>query len=371
MKKIYRFFLILMSISMICSCEDFMDVHKEYIKDGEIIYAPKPDSVAFIAGKERILFRGWMYNGVNVKTINVLWNNGMDSISIPVSFKTEMDSIEVMLTDMPERSYTFNIYSVDNFGHHSLVVTDFGSSYNEIYYSSLIDRRIKEINLTDKFGTIEWFSAPDGLVANEVKYVKMDGTTAIASMPVTDYSIDIDVKAGTQFEYRSLFIPEAEAVDTFYTQWIEYPEPFPATYLYDRSNWEVLQVSDETASDGGGMNTLIDNDLGTYWHSKWDPSTPLPHWAIIDMESPKKIAFFDIYRRRGNTDTKTIQLFVSNDSDPDADSWIKIGEGVFTSGDKLTINATSDFEGRYLKIHLPDSNRDPFTSIAEVYVYGN
>lgn len=371
MKKLYGFFLILMLLSMICSCEDFMDVHKEYIKNGEMIYAPKPDSVAFIAGKERILFRGWMYNGVNVKTIHVVWNDGIDSISIPVSFKTEMDSIEVMLTNMPERSYTFNIYSIDNFGHRSLVVTDFGSSYGEIYFSSLIDRRIKEISLTDKFGTIEWFSAPDGLVANEVKYIKTDGTTAVASMPAAEYSMDIDVKAGTLFEYRSLFIPETEAVDTFYTEWIEYPEPFPATYLYDRSNWEVLQVSDETASDGGGMNTLIDNDLDTYWHSKWDPTAPLPHWAIIDMESPKKIAFFDIYRRRGNTDTKTVQLFVSNESDPDADSWIKIGEDVFTSGDKVTIDATAEFEGRYLKIYLPDSNRDPFTSIAEVYVYGN
>ena len=149
-----------------------MDIHKQYIEDGEIIYAPKPDSIAFIGGHNRILFRCWMYNGINVKTINVSWNDGMDSLSIPVTFKTEMDSLEIMLSDMPEKSYTFHTHSVDNFGHHSLIVTNFGSSYGDIYISSLTNRRIKGLSLTDKFGTIEWFSAPEGLIANEIKYLK-------------------------------------------------------------------------------------------------------------------------------------------------------------------------------------------------------
>ncbi len=371
MKTTYKIFLIIIFSLFFYSCEDFMDIHKQYIEDGEIIYAPKPDSIAFISGHNRILFRCWMYNGINVKTINVLWNDGMDSLSIPVTFKTEMDSLEIMLSDMPEKSYTFNVHSVDNFGHHSLIVTNFGSSYGDIYISSLTNRRIKGLSLTDKFGTIEWYSAPEGLIANKIKYIKKDGTVGIATMPATDNSINIDVKAGTKFEYRSLYIPEKESVDTFYTAWIEHPDPFPSTYLYDRSDWQVLEVSDETASDGGGMTTLIDGDLSTYWHSKWDPTAPLPHWAIIDMESPKKIAYVDIYRRKGNTDTKTVQLFVSNTTDPESTNWIKIGEGMFTTGDKLTIETDSDVQGQYLKIYLPDSNREPFTSIAEIYVYGN
>ena len=135
MKTTYKFFLIIIFSLFFYSCEDFMDIHKQYIEDGEIIYAPKPDSIAFIGGHNRILFRCWMYNGINVKTINVSWNDGMDSLSIPVTFKTEMDSLEIMLSDMPEKSYTFHTHSVDNFGHHSLIVTNFGSSYGDIYIS--------------------------------------------------------------------------------------------------------------------------------------------------------------------------------------------------------------------------------------------
>ncbi len=55
MKRIYSLLVFIACTLLITSCEDFMDVHKEYIEGGEIIYAPKPDSIAFIAGKERIL----------------------------------------------------------------------------------------------------------------------------------------------------------------------------------------------------------------------------------------------------------------------------------------------------------------------------
>ena len=71
MKRIYGIVAFVVSVLSFVSCDDFMDVHKEYIEDGEIIYAPKPDSIAFIAGKERILFFCRTYNSPNVKSVNL------------------------------------------------------------------------------------------------------------------------------------------------------------------------------------------------------------------------------------------------------------------------------------------------------------
>jgi len=376
MKKLYNGLLFFITFLTLASCEDFMDIHKEFIEGGEVIYAPKPDSVSFIAGKGRILFRCWMYNSPNVKSIDIFWNDGKDSLIIPVKLNAGIDSLESVLTNMPEKSYTFDIKTTDNFGHSSLSTVDFGSSYGETYNSTLTNRRIKKIELSDKGGVVEWFSAAEGLVANEVRYLKNDGTQAVVSMPAGDYSVSCpDAKAGSSLEFRSSFIPENESIDTFYTAWTTHPDLFPSTYLYDRSNWSVLECSDETASDGGGMATLIDDDLGSYWHSNWEgENTPLPHWAIIDMESAKRICQLNVYRRPGNTDANTVQIFVSDSNDANDSSWVKIGEGVFTDGDSMQINVPSSVnteKGRYLKIYLPDSNRDPFTSIAEIYVYGN
>lgn len=366
---------VLFSLFLLTSCEDFMDRHKEYMEGGEIIYAPKPDTISFIAGKERILFRCRAYNSPNVKSVNVYWNDGLDSLIIPVTFNAGLDSIEQVIENMAEKSYTFNVCMVDNFNHRSLTVTDFGSAYGDAYVATLNNRRIKEVTLSDKGATIDWYSAPEGLVRNEVRYTRNDGSKAVAVMPKEAYSVTCaDVQAGSFVEYRSLFIPEEEAIDTFATAWTQWEEALPTEYKYDRSEWEVLSCSDETASDGGGMKTLIDGDLGSYWHSQWDGgNAPLPHWAIIDMQAPRAISRIEVYRRPGNTDAKTAQVFIGTDPDADAAGWTKIAEGVFSDTDKLELeipSSTSTTQGRYLKLLLPDSNRDPFISIAEIYLYG-
>lgn len=375
MKRIYGVAAFVISVLSITSCDDFMDIHKEYIEGGEIIYAPKPDSVSFIAGKGRIQFNCRTYNAPNIRSIDVFWNEGIDSLIIPVEMKTGYDSISVILDNMEEKSYTFNVQTTDNFGHKSLFMTDFGTSYGETFQSTLNDRRIKTVSLSDKEGTIEWYSALMGLIRNEVRYIKNDGSQVIVGMPSSDHQLKLpDAKAGSSFEYRSLYIPEEECIDTFATAWKVSETTFPTTYKYDRSAWEVLSVSDVSTSEGGGMATLLDNDLSTYWQSAYeDGDAPLPHWAVIDMQTPKKISKVEIYRRAANKDTKSIELYISDQPDANAGNWIKIGNGIFADGDILSISIPESVDtekGRYLKLLQPDSNREPYTSVAEIYLYG-
>ena len=375
MKKVCSLLAFVLCTIFVSSCEDFMDIHKEYIEGGEIIYAPKPDSVAFIAGKERILFFCRVYNAPNVKSVELSWNGGADSLSVPVSFNSSYDSISVVLENLEEKSYTFEVRLVDNFGHSSLTVTDFGTAYGNNYQASLMGRRIKDVSLTDKGATIGWYSAAEGLLANEVKYVRKDGTEEIVRTSSSDFATFCpDAKPGENFEFRSLFIPEAESIDTFYVAWHEYDEAFPDEYVFDRTGWSVLEVSDETASDGGGMNTLLDGDLSTFWHSKYDDgNVALPHWAVIDMLLPRQMSRIELFRRQGSTDTKSAEVFVNDNPDASDPGWLKIARGEFGDGDKLTLVLREPeiaMKGRYLKIVLPESNREPFTNLAEVYVYG-
>ncbi len=50
MKNILNYLSILCILATVASCDKFTDVHAEYIKGGEIIYAVKPDSIVFVAG---------------------------------------------------------------------------------------------------------------------------------------------------------------------------------------------------------------------------------------------------------------------------------------------------------------------------------
>jgi hypothetical protein len=346
------------------------------VEGGEIIYAPKTDSIAFIAGKERILFRFWLYNSPNVETVNLYWNNDLDSLVVPVTPSTGLDSTDVVLPGMDEKSYTFNVHTVDKYGHPSLTVTNFGTSYGAIFQSSLTNRRIKSVSITDEGGEIGWYSAAETLVRNEIRYETNDGTTALVKMPASANAVLCPgAKTGSTFAYRSLYIPEEEAIDTFAVEWTAYETPFPAIYQYDKTSWTIVSWSDQEISDGGGVTSLIDGNLNNWWHSQYnDGGSSLPHWVVIDLKSSKRICRIETWRRPGSTDAKTVRYLVSDDPDPDAASWINIAEGVFSSGDRLTIDipdpAATD-KGRYLKLLLPDSNRSYHTSIAEITLYGN
>lgn len=372
MKKIYGLLAFVASVLFFSSCDDFMDVHKEYIEGGEIIYAPKPDTINFIAGKGRILFNCRTYNAPNVRSIDIYWNDGLDSLIVPVELKTGYDSISVILDNMEEKSYTFDVRTTDNFGHKSLYLTDFGTSYGETYQSRLSDRRIKTVSLSDKGGAVTWYFAPGDLIRSEIRYMKNDGSQSVAATPSTKDVIELpDIKPGSTIEYRSLFIPEVIAIDTFTTAWKTFETAVPEEYKYDSGSWIVLSASDES-SDHGGRTALLDGNLNTFWHSAWeDEGAPLPHWAVIDMQSKKKISRIEIYRRAGNMDTKSVELYVSDQSDGNVSGWKKIGNGVFEDGDNISISIPELAEqGRYLKLLLPDSNNEPSTSVAEVYVYG-
>jgi hypothetical protein len=274
-----------------------------------------------------------------------------------------------MLSLPVEKSYTFSIRHTDTYGHRSLAVAGFSTSYGDIYRSALRNQIVREITKTGADANISWFTAEENLVRSEVRYTDVNNDIiTLHVLPDQSSTVCPSPKANTPLEYRSLFLPEPTAIDTFYLEWEElYP-----LILLDKTGWSVLSCSDEEVSDGGGKDVLIDGILTNYWHSKWSaPVGQLPHWAIIDMASPQKINRIDTYRRPSNTNTKSVQYFVSNDSDPNATSWVKIMEGTFATGNLLTLNAPENtIQGRYLKIFLPDSNSGQNTSVSEINVYG-
>jgi hypothetical protein len=147
----------------------------------------------------------------------------------------------------------------------------------------------------------------------------------------------------------------------------------PELYKCDKEGWSV-EVSDQTESDGGGKDKMIDNDYDNngYWHSQWSGgNAPLPHWAIIDMKGQMEVGRI-VTQRRSNGDTRTVQYFVGNSPDANSDTWVKVAEGTYASQSAnhiLTLDATEPVTGQYLKLVLPDSYRDVFTAICEVDVY--
>jgi hypothetical protein len=159
----------------------------------------------------------------------------------------------------------------------------------------------------------------------------------------------------------------------------------------DRSAFSIAGVSDQTEWDGGGVNVILEQFepylvQDRFWHSMWhDGNAPLPHWVVIDMGKERTVASVAVYRRFGNTDTKTVRSYVGNDPNANASTWEFFGENQFpgywgwdwgnVGGTFWFLSATHSVaelknmkKGRYLKIVLPDSYREPFTSLSQVRI---
>lgn len=351
------------------SCSDLYETHEKYLKMGEQTYIGKADSLQVNGGFNRVELKWKLNEDPKISKCLVTWNGNQQPVEVEAIPGASMSKI----IDIEEGKYIFKIVVMSASGKESLAQTVSGESYGTEYQSRLTNKGVASIVSSEKRATITWKPLENCIGVNLV-YTNRSGVekTIFVEGDATSTLIE-DFVSDSEFKVFSLFKPERDAIDTIASQ----PETFrfPSIYRYDRNAWNVLAVSDETASDGGGKDALIDDKLNTYWHSQWSPATmPLPHWAVIDMVSPKRIAMIETYRRAGNTNSKSVQYFVGPDADANAATWTKIGEATFSTGDKVEIsipNSSLTLTGRYLKLVLPDSNSEPHTSIAEVYVYGN
>ena len=100
MKRIYdNLLLLLLCLSGLCSCDDVMDTHKAFIQGGEIIYAPMPDTIFFVAGKNRVELNYEISKAPNVKFMNVYWDNGAGSLVVPLELSSGTEKGKVILDD--------------------------------------------------------------------------------------------------------------------------------------------------------------------------------------------------------------------------------------------------------------------------------
>jgi hypothetical protein len=380
MRKIINITLVLAACTVFSACENMMDIHQKYIEDGgEIVYLPKPLSTDFLAGKNRVVLRMALYNSPNVKTVDVYWNNGKDSVAVPVTLSAKLDTVFVSVPVSEEKAYTFTVYTSDAYGNRSLPVTGFGTAYGEMFQSSLVNQPVGRISLTEEGGLVQWSAPLENLLINEVRYLAKSNDSITVQTPIGINSLLPNIKAASHFDYRSLYLPEPNAIDTFYVDWVKYESTFPEMVLLDKSKFIVLAASD-ASGDGGGMTSIIDNDPHTYWHSDWWVAAPFPHWIIVDMgKSRSSICRIELWRRQFTeyTDTKTVQFLVSDNPAYNASTWRSIGSVVFSNvrgADFQILNVTpgTDTSGRYLKLFMPDNNgRSTITSLSEMDVYIN
>lgn len=197
------------------SCTNMNDLHQKYLDEGEIIYAARIDSVHVFAGRNRLQLEMFI-GSQRIDSVRVYWNNYTDSLTIGV--KNQTGVINKFINDMPETDYVFNLVSFDKFGNKSLPVEKAGKVYGTNFQNFLLNRVVKKAIIAKGVTTITWSSALDKGLNCDLIYTNTTGAQVTKIVPMSEVSTVLADYA-SNLTYRTSFLPEATAIDTFYTDY--------------------------------------------------------------------------------------------------------------------------------------------------------
>lgn len=359
--------VLLLLAYVMMSCSDMNDSFERFYKDGEVIYAAKPDSIASRPGKDRILLQMFV-KSYRISLIRVYWNNRADSLDMPI---TGPGKYEKMVDNMEERGHVFQVISFDEFGNKSIPEEVISRAYGNMFQQVLSNRVIRSASTFENNTiTINWSGPVDNAIGSELVYTNTSGEETVLPVPMSEATTVVSDLAA-DLRYRTLFLPDTTAIDTFYTEFKNVPMIVEEKVA--KAGWTIAGFSSEEDTGEGPPNgkviSVIDDNLGTFWHSHWSNGVQptYPHWFIVDMGSSVTITSIEVFRRQGVSSGQTRHRFFTSD---DGTNWTLYG--VFSMNP--TINEGQKFRSdemptaQYIKYEALEGPTI-FAHLAEINVY--
>jgi hypothetical protein len=291
MKSIYIVPTLLL-LMLFSACKKMDSTYKQYIVVGGNPYTGKAKSPKAYAGHNRVKITWLRGSDPNVTKARIFWNNYTDSVE--VNIKDDADTISVIIDNLPERDYSFEIETYDKNGVPSIPVELLSGAFGDRYQSQLLTRPVNSVLLDKKDKiTIKWGNADisNGAISTELQYTDLSGMIKSLRFPVTESSsILTDAKPGTALQYRTVFEPDTLSIDEFYTASSDLGE-----ISFDKKDWSIIDFSSQHSAGDNAVINFIDGTDATRWHTCAGCST-YPHFATIDMGVERTITKFGVWR---------------------------------------------------------------------------
>ena len=326
------------------ACTDTFEVHEQYIDGGEIIYTSKVNDLVALSGNKRIKIVGTITNAFSVNEILVTWNNEQDSKIFPYTNSGEVtDVLELVIDNLEEKSYQFQVISKNSGGNSSVASTVFGNVYGDIFQATLSAREVNSTsyNIATQTGYAN-LKLPTNLTRNtEVKYTNTSGNEVVADAVGENSQVALpQVDLTEPFSYRTFYVPSPSdalgnetSLDSFVSPWEVFTpdvsiEPVIMSFTFDSilgaviANWnnennldltfnfsntdingeaieQSVTSSDTTdaftisnlASEEQQITILVSDSDGNQWINTFTVAPIIPvlvdktNWAITDISS--------------------------------------------------------------------------------------
>lgn len=302
--------LICVVIGLCTSCDGMLDNIQTYLDEGETIYVGKVDSLEAFPGKNRVQLKGYYLYGVTQKKCVIEWLSMEEEemkLELDVVRENPEDPFEVQIDNLDEGQYEFSITTYDAQGNHSIESVIESYVYGDLYESNLTNRRINSKNITGTTMEINWRPVNDALEV-ELYYNDREGNEVKRIIPVSETRTIIDDCAyeGT-IRWRTVYLPEKNAIDKFYSEETIEEYSFYVERELDKSKFKEVKLSGDIGMNAWGTN------MSNIWDDKYgyeeengfsqaddSQSTLLPQSFTFDLGVLTELTSFRLWQRSKN-----------------------------------------------------------------------
>lgn len=302
MKKLNIAILVLLAGWLLWGCQKEDQDYKKFLEGKEVVYPGVVNNPHSLPGNLRAELLWNPSPDPSIVKYVIYWNNKADSIQYSSADHNPADTLRVIVPNLNEYSYSFVIYSIDGNGNHSIPldvnnVKVYGSSYQ----SGLVNRTFVAANpysvtpdgvVTLHFNPVdtagERFSFAYN-VTTDITYTNSAGKTAKKQLGPNQTDVAVaDLQSGSTVQFRSAYVPQPGAIDTFYVNQAEVFPTINSIGACDKSKFAKVKLPyDMNPYEGDtDIDRLWDGSVGpqsypNIFHS--DGADHLPQTLTFDM----------------------------------------------------------------------------------------
>jgi hypothetical protein len=256
-QNIFFLFLVLLAVT---ACDKDSIEKTPDRNHAENPYVERADSFHLYSGRNRLLLVGPALAD-NVAKIKVYWNKRSDSLDIKVD--TLLDSIKVPIKNLQEGTYSFEIITMDKDNNSSGKVLIDAKVYGNDYLSNLVSRSLKNLTYRDKSLKLEWENLENiTAIGSDVEYTDANGKDQqlfFQRSEQVSQIANLSEELRGSIKYRTAYLPEQKAIDTFYTVYRVAPYINRKAVFDSLPGWKFkckVMAEAKTIEDYGSMITF-------------------------------------------------------------------------------------------------------------------
>ena len=307
--KLYKinkiYFLFLLGLITMFSCETTEETYEQFTKNGEAIIVGKPISLEIKSGNQRASFSIEINADPKIKKGEITWTNKggvvMSHVFDIVRTSNGAEMVEVLVENIDEGTRIFNTVMMDDAQRKSLKTEITKVIYGSVYQSNLLPRGVNEvITFADGTATINLSdNITDGMVETMLKFEDASGVAQ--EITVANDENTATISSYNKLKQLSIFSnykPEENAIDLFSSSIKEYTFPRVIVDL-DFLKWQLVSLPNDLPAEIGHwapLNFLVgawDGNAGTYGSAigfriaeadpNIDAAVGAPHHFTVDL----------------------------------------------------------------------------------------